>query len=192
MPSAEIWKWSDLRIEPFFKVFSMTLLCLGNTSLNLDNFIPSTAGTPLPQRATREDAPGRAENSAQSDTVCPKSGPGRPFRHDLGQPTMIRLLPRTSDGVAGPRLQSRDLRPDQCAAACQQPACCVPFGTPHDLHLCIMWRCRMPGGERQIWQVITPISFFYDLNNVLMSNPCDAAQQAAAPHYFAINRNKAG
>ena len=50
----------------------------------------------------------------------------------------------------------------------------------------------MPGGERQIWQVITPISFFYDLNNVLMSNPCDAAQQAAAPHYFAINRNKAG
>ena len=36
------------------------------------------------------------------------------------------------------------------------------------------------------------LSFFYDLNNVLMSNPCDAAQQAAAPHYFAINRNKAG
>ena len=50
----------------------------------------------------------------------------------------------------------------------------------------------MPGGERQIWQVITPISFFYDLNNVLMSNPCDAAQQAAAPHYFAINRNGTG
>lgn len=53
----------------------------------------------------------------------------------------------------------------------------------------------MPGGERQIWQVITPfffLSFFYDLNNVLMSNPCGAAQQAAAPHYFAINRNGTG
>ena len=48
----------------------------------------------------------------------------------------------------------------------------------------------MPGGERQIWQVITPfffLSFFYDLNNVLMSNPCGAVQ-TAAPHYFAINQ----
>ena len=50
-----------LRTEPFFKVFSTTLLYLGNTSLNLDNLIPSTAGMFLPQRATREGAPGRAE-----------------------------------------------------------------------------------------------------------------------------------
>ena len=36
------------------------------------------------------------------------------------------------------------------------------------------------------------LSFFYDLNNVLMSNPCGAVQQAAAPHYFAINCNGTG
>ena len=61
MPFAEIWKLFDLKIEQFFKASSMTLLCLGNTSLNLDNFIPSTAGIFLPRRATREDAPGCAE-----------------------------------------------------------------------------------------------------------------------------------
>ena len=38
----------------------------------------------------------------------PPSSPGELPCHDLGRPTMIRLLPRTSDGVAESRLQSLD------------------------------------------------------------------------------------
>ena len=98
-------------------------------SLNLDNFIPSTAGTFLPQRATREDAPGRViqritnyaafQHNARADTERTPSVPQTAeaqwlpadcFAMTWGWPTMIRLLPRTSDGVAGPRLQSLDLR----------------------------------------------------------------------------------
>ncbi|WP_455783471.1 ATP-dependent DNA helicase [Gemmiger formicilis] len=48
------------------------------------------------------------------------------------------------------------------------------------------------GASGKFGKLLLLFSFFYDLNNVLMSNPCGAVQQAAAPHYFAINRNGTG
>lgn len=46
------------------------------------------------------------QDMTQSDSIRPESSPGRLFCDDLGQGIMIRLQPRASDGVAGPRLQS--------------------------------------------------------------------------------------
>ena len=48
------------------------------------------------------------------------------------------------------------------------------------------------GASGKFGKLLLLFSFFYDLNNVLMSNPCGAVQQAAAPHYFAINCNGTG
>ena len=41
-----------------------------------------------------------------SDPIRPESSLGGVFCDNLGQGIMIRLQPRASDGVAGPRLQS--------------------------------------------------------------------------------------
>ena len=96
---------------------------------------------------------------------------------------MIRLLPRTSDGVAEPRLQSLD--PGR-ASERLPPAARLPCS-----------RCQ--GCARQIWHIFWHIYyyfffFFFRLQqpHVLMSNPCGAAQQAAAPYHFAINRTNWG
>ena len=48
------------------------------------------------------------QDMTQSDPIRPPSSPGGLPCHDLGRPTMIRLLPRASDGVAEPWLQSLD------------------------------------------------------------------------------------
>ena len=63
--------------------------------------------------------------------------------------------------------------------------------------MCQQSACRVPHARGRAANLASYYSFFlsfffYDLNNVLMSNPCGAAQQAAAPHYFAINRNGTG
>ena len=50
------------------------------------------------------------QDMTQSDSIRPESSPGGLPCHDPGRPTMIRLRPRASDGVAEPRLQSLDLR----------------------------------------------------------------------------------
>src|SRR5699024_11221275 len=54
---------------------------------------------------------------------------------------------------------------------------------------------RCQGRERQIWHArYYSFSFLFRSQqpHVLMSNPCGAAQQAAAPYHFAINRRTGG
>ena len=146
MPSAEIWKWFVLRTEPFFKVFSTTLLYLGNTSLNLDNLIPSTAGMFLPQRATREGAPGRAEATPhRAIPSVPQAAPAGCLATTWGGPTMIRLQPRASDGVAEPWLRSLD--PGR-ASERLPPAARLPCS-----------RCQ--GCARQIWHIFWHIYYYF-------------------------------
>ncbi len=91
---------------------------------------------------------------------------------------MIRLLPRTSDGVAEPRLQSLD--PGRASER--------PFaGGPPAMFL-------MPGvraaNVAYMLLLLFLLFFLFRLQqpHVLMSNPCGAAQQAAAPYHFAINK----
>ena len=91
---------------------------------------------------------------------------------------MIRLLPRTSDGVAEPRLQSLD--PGRASER--------PFASgPPAMFL-------MPGARAAnvayMLLLLFLLFFLFRLQqpHVLMSNPCGAAQQAAAPYHFAINK----
>ena len=82
---------------------------------------------------------------------------------------MIRLLPRTSDGVADLGLKSLD--PWNTSESCES-------GLPNESEPC----SPMPGGEQQIFSEHQQL-------HVLMSNPCGAVQ-ATAPYYFAINSNE--
>ena len=91
---------------------------------------------------------------------------------------MIRLLPRTSDGVAEPRLQSLDP-----GRASERP---FASGSPAMF--------LMPGARAAnvayMLLLLFLLLFLFRLQqpHVLMSNPCGAAQQAAAPYHFAINK----
>ena len=90
---------------------------------------------------------------------------------------MIRLLPRTSDGVAD--LGLKPLDPWNTSESCES-------GLPNESEPC----SPMPGGEQQIWHFC--MLFFFSEHqqlHVLMSNPCGAVQ-ATAPYYFAINSNE--
>lgn len=91
---------------------------------------------------------------------------------------MIRLLPRTSDGVADLGLKSLD--PWNTSESCES-------GLPNESEPC----SHLPGGELQIWHFCMLFSFLLNINSphVLMSNPCGAVQ-ATAPYYFAINSNE--
>ena len=86
---------------------------------------------------------------------------------------MIRLLPRTSDGVADLGLQSLD--PWNASESCASIL-------PNESEPC----SQLPGGERQIWHFCMLFSSEHQQPHVLMSNPCGAVQ-TAAPYYFAIN-----
>ena len=133
-------------------------------SLNLDNFIPSTAGTFLPQRATREDAPGRVtqritnyavlQHNARADiertpsvpqTAEAQQLPADCFATTWGWPTMIPLSPRTSDGAAEPWLRSLD--PGR-ASERLPPAARLPCS-----------RCQ--GCARQIWHIFWHIYYYF-------------------------------
>ena len=90
---------------------------------------------------------------------------------------MIHLLPRASDGVAEPRLQFLDPGRASARPFASGPPAVFP----------------MPGGRAAnlayMLFLLFLLFFLYRLQqpHVLMSNPCGAAQQAAAPHHFAIN-----
>ena len=88
---------------------------------------------------------------------------------------MIRLLPRTSDGVAEPRLQSLDPgRASERPFASGSPAMFLMPGTR---------------AANLAYMLLLLFSLFrLQQPHVLMSNPCGAAQQAAAPYHFAINK----
>ena len=86
---------------------------------------------------------------------------------------MIRLLSRTSDGVADLGLQSLD--PWNASESCAS-------GLPNESEPC----SQLPGGERQIWHFCMLFSSEHQRAAVLMLNPCGAVQ-TAAPYYFAIN-----
>ena len=163
-------------------------------SLNLDNFIPSTVGTFLPQRATREDAPGRAEaTSHRAIPSVPQAAPAGCLATTWGGLTMIRLRPRASDGVAEPRLQSLDPGRASERPFASGPPAVFPWVAPNDLphqHGESPGTAQCQGRERQIWHArYYSFSFLFrpQQPHVLMSNPCGAAQQAAAPYHFAIN-----
>ena len=87
---------------------------------------------------------------------------------------MIRLLPRTSDGVADLGLQSLDPwnASESCASGCLTKVNRVP-------------KCQ---GASCKYGISACYSLFseHQQPRVLMSNPCGAAQ-TAAPYYFAIN-----
>ena len=91
---------------------------------------------------------------------------------------MIRLQPRASDGVAEPWLRSLDP-----GRASERP---FASGSPAMF--------LMPGARAAnvayMLLLLFLLFFLFRLQqpHVLMSNPCGAAQQAAAPYHFAINR----
>ncbi len=91
---------------------------------------------------------------------------------------MIRLLPRTSDGVAEPRLQSLDPGRASERPFASGPPAVFPMPGVRAANLAYMLL------------LLFLLFFLFRLQqpHVLMSNPCGAAQQAAAPYHFAINK----
>ena len=109
---------------------------------------------------------------ALSDSIRPPSSLGELPCHDLGQPTMIHLLPRASDGVAEPRLQSLDPGRASERPFASGPPAVFPWAAPNNLpHQRgeSPGTARCQGCERQIWHTCYDFffffSFFSDFNN---------------------------